>query len=120
MRIFLSLVVISVLCGSCDSERIFEDNVEFRDRNWKIAQSVQFEFQIADTSRRYNLWMNIRNSLDYPYARIFVNYDLQKDSATLNKKMIIVPGFLPQVMSSLLRILPRRLATAIYDKVGKK
>jgi short-subunit dehydrogenase len=39
---------------------------------------------------------------------------------TLNKKMMIVPGFLPQVMSSLLRILPRRLATAIYDKVGKK
>src|SRR5258705_1119504 len=88
MRIFLSLVVFSVLCGSCDSERIFENNVEFRDRNWKIAQSVQFEFQIADTSRRYNLWMNIRNSLDYPYARIFVNYDLQKDSTTLTKKMI--------------------------------
>ena len=88
MRIFLSLVVFSVLCGSCDSERIFENNVEFRDRNWKIAQSVQFEFQIADTSRRYNLWMNIRNSLDYPYARIFVNYDLQKDSATLTKKMM--------------------------------
>ena len=33
--------------------------------------------------------MNIRNSLDYPYARIFVNYDLRKlDSTSLSKKMV--------------------------------
>lgn len=39
---------------------------------------------------------------------------------TLHKKMLIVPGMLPKIMSSILRILPRRLATSIYDKVGKK
>ena len=39
---------------------------------------------------------------------------------TLHKKMLIVPGMLAKIMSSILRILPRRLATSIYDKVGKK
>lgn len=39
---------------------------------------------------------------------------------TLHKRMIIVPGTLPKLMSMLLRILPRRVATAFYDKVGKK
>jgi gliding motility-associated lipoprotein GldH len=76
------------LC-SCDSKRIFEDNMEFRERNWKITEPVQFEFQIDDASKKYNLLMNIRNSLDYPYARIFVNYNLLKqDSVSLSKKMI--------------------------------
>jgi len=89
MRIFLSIVAISMACCGCDSRRVFEDNIEFRDRTWKIAESVQFEFQIADTTRKYNLLMNIRNSLDYPYARIFVNYDLQsRDSTSMNKKMV--------------------------------
>lgn len=89
MRIFLSIVAISMVWFSCDSKRVFEDNIEFRDRNWKIAEPVQFEFQIVDTTRKYNLLMNIRNSLDYPYARIFVNYNLQKkDSSSLNKQMI--------------------------------
>ena len=40
-------------------------------------------------AEKYNLFMNLRNSLDYPYARIFVNYDLLKqDSTELNKKMV--------------------------------
>jgi len=38
----------------------------------------------------------------------------------LRGKMIIVPGFLPSFMSSVLRMLPRRWAAAIYDKMGKK
>ena len=38
----------------------------------------------------------------------------------LKGQMIIVPGFLANVMSGILRILPRRTAAAIYNKVGKK
>ena len=39
---------------------------------------------------------------------------------TLRGKMIIVPGFLPSIMSSLLRVLPRRWSAAIYSKMGKQ
>src|SRR6186997_422410 len=38
---------------------------------------------------------------------------------TLKGKMIIVPGFLANVMSGVLRILPRGTAASIYNKVGK-
>jgi gliding motility-associated lipoprotein GldH len=89
MRISLSFFALLVFLGGCDSRRIFEDNVEFRDRKWKIAEPVQFQFTIDDASKKYNLLMNIRNSLDYPYARIFVNYDLlRQDSSSLTKKML--------------------------------
>jgi len=89
MRIYFSIAVILILLCGCDSRRVFEDNVEFRDRTWKITEPVQFEFQIPDSSKKYNLLLNIRNSLDYPYARLFVNYDLVKqDSPSLTKKMI--------------------------------
>jgi short-subunit dehydrogenase len=37
---------------------------------------------------------------------------------TLSRKMIIVPGTLAHIMSDVLRILPRRLTTALYSKVG--
>lgn len=39
---------------------------------------------------------------------------------TLREKMIIVPGTIASVMAAFLRILPRRLSTAIYYKLGKK
>ena len=38
---------------------------------------------------------------------------------TLKGKRIIVPGFLANVMSGILRILPRGTAASIYNKVGK-
>lgn len=38
---------------------------------------------------------------------------------TLKKRMIIVPGTLAKIVSLMIRILPRRLVTAIYYKAGK-
>ena len=37
----------------------------------------------------------------------------------LKEKLMIVPGFLPSVMSYIIRLLPRRLITAIYASLGK-
>ena len=39
---------------------------------------------------------------------------------TIRGKMIIVPGFLANMMSQFLRIFPRRFSAAVYDKLGKK
>jgi short-subunit dehydrogenase len=38
----------------------------------------------------------------------------------LKGKMIIVPGFLANLMSGFLRILPKRTSASIYNKLGKK
>jgi short-subunit dehydrogenase len=39
---------------------------------------------------------------------------------TIHGKMIIVPGFLANLMSQFLRIFPRRFSAALYDKLGKE
>jgi len=88
MRIFLFLVIVVSVCISCDSNRIYEDNVEFKGRAWKISAPAQFEFQITDINKKYNLLMDIRNSLDYPYARLFVNYNLNKKDSLLSKQLV--------------------------------
>lgn len=88
MRFLVSVVIISILI-SCDSKRLFEENVEFKDRTWKISEPAQLEFTIQDTASRYNLYLDVRNSIDYPYARLFTNYLLNDSVGTeLSKKMI--------------------------------
>ncbi len=39
---------------------------------------------------------------------------------TLNKRLIIVPGILPKIISVILRTLPRRLLVFLYSKTGNK
>ena len=39
---------------------------------------------------------------------------------TLNRKLVIIPGTLSKVMAFLVRVLPRRLVVAIYNKAGHR
>jgi gliding motility-associated lipoprotein GldH len=91
----MTKVVLALLTGclffatACDSSRLYETNMEFKNRSWNVSEKVSVEFEITDTVQRYNVYLNVRNSLDYPYSRIFVNYTLQDStSANLEKKMI--------------------------------
>ena len=74
---------------SCDNQRVYEDNMEFSDRTWKVTEEPRFDFTISDTTARYNLYYNVRNSLTYPYARIFVTYHLYDSSGReITKKLV--------------------------------
>lgn len=77
MRVVLIVFLVAVVLMGCDTSRVFEDNKDFARRAWAVADTVVFEFNISDPSQRYNVLYNIRNSLDYPYSRIFVNYTLE-------------------------------------------
>jgi gliding motility-associated lipoprotein GldH len=76
MKFAVALIVIAALLSGCDTSRVFEDNKDFNKRAWSVSDTVIFEFSITDPVP-YNLLCNVRNSLDYPYSRIFVNYILE-------------------------------------------
>jgi gliding motility-associated lipoprotein GldH len=78
-----------LLLIGCDSSRVHEANVEFADETWKMADKLTIDFQINDTTLQYNLYFNVRNSLDYPYSRLFVNYALVDPTGVmLDAKML--------------------------------
>lgn len=82
------IIFLSCLLFSCDSDRLFEQNINLEERYWRVDEPMIFEFNIEDSSKPYNIYYNVRNSLDYPYARLFIQYTLS-DSAglLLNKKL---------------------------------
>ncbi|MCA4894159.1 MAG: gliding motility lipoprotein GldH [Cytophagales bacterium] len=83
------LVGLIFMLSSCDSNRVYEDNIEFKDRTWKITTPAELEFEVSDTTQSYNLYLDVRNSLDYPYARLFVNYQLIDAKGTVVKKEML-------------------------------
>ncbi len=88
MRLLVALVA-SVILISCDDDRLYEKNVTFNDRIWKQADKAEFEFTIDDNSTPYNLYFNVRNSVDYPYSRIFVNYKLQDSLGLVLERQLL-------------------------------
>lgn len=89
MRSFLGFTVISLFLLSCDENRLYEKNFDFDSRHWIASEKPEFEFEITDTAQPYNIYCNIRNSLDYPFARIFVTYYLKDSSGFVMEKELV-------------------------------
>lgn len=89
LRISLLVVAAVTLMISCDSQRVYEDNREFPNRAWLVTDEPAFEFHIADSSRAFNVYYNLRNSLHYDWDRIYVTYVLTDSSGQeLARKLV--------------------------------
>jgi len=82
MNRFLFLIIAAILFVCCDGNRLFEDHKDFPNRLWAATDTARFSFRITDTGRPYNLYYTVRNSIDYPYSRLFVNYVLKDSTGT--------------------------------------
>jgi gliding motility-associated lipoprotein GldH len=89
MRIVIFFLLGAVLFSACDDTRVYEKNVDFEDKAWMAGYKPEFEFVIKDTTQSYNLYCDLRNSISYPYSRIFFTYFLQDSiGLVLNKKLV--------------------------------
>lgn len=77
-RLLLLLISVSLLAlGSCgDKNRIYEQNLDIKDNNWRIEDTKEFKFEITDTTRTYNIYFNVRNALFYEYYNLYVSQTL--------------------------------------------
>jgi gliding motility-associated lipoprotein GldH len=89
MRFAWVFALAGMLLLACDDSRVYEKNVDFDQHMWLVGHKPEFDFQIADTTQPYNLYCNIRNSVAYPYSRLFFTYYLQ-DSIGLTLKKDLV------------------------------
>jgi gliding motility-associated lipoprotein GldH len=64
-------------CIGCTDNRVYEEYSDLENREWLVTNKPAFEFTIDDTAARYNVLGNIRNSVSYPYARLFLKFSLQ-------------------------------------------
>ena len=89
MRNVFLILVSALVIMACDDKRVFEQNLDFENQTWMMAHKPEFEFQIKDTTIDYNLYFNFRNSVSYPYSRIFFTYYLQDSiGLVLEKKLV--------------------------------
>lgn len=89
MRIAGMMILLGVMAAACDDNRVYEKYVDFEERYWMANEKPEFEFEIADTSKKYTLYSNVRNSVSYPWSRLFITYYLQDSTGTELRKNLI-------------------------------
>lgn len=65
-----------VAAAGCDQARVFEENRDFKDYAWRVAEKPSFKFAITDTAARYTVALNVRTTTSYPFYNLFTKLTL--------------------------------------------
>ena len=71
-KTLLILLLLIVVLISCDSNRVFDENIALKNGVWNVKNKPQFDVAISDLLSRYNIYLNVRNGPEYPYSNLFL------------------------------------------------
>lgn len=66
----LLLLAVILFC-SCDKKRVF-DEYKSVGPAWNKDSIVTFDLPVLDSTKRYNLFVNLRDNNDYPFNNLFL------------------------------------------------
>jgi gliding motility-associated lipoprotein GldH len=67
----LFFILSAVLATGCGPSYIFSEKKEISGGVWTYAQPLSFTFQIADTTSRYNLWLDVAARPEFAWENIY-------------------------------------------------
>ncbi|MEM9023077.1 MAG: gliding motility lipoprotein GldH [Bacteroidota bacterium] len=87
-RVAALVIAIGASLVACDAERVYETNTEVPEGAWEASEPVSFSVPIVDTLRAHNLFINVRNTADYPYRNLIVFVQREAPSGALERDTI--------------------------------
>jgi len=72
----LLLLLVAVLLFSCDKKRVF-DEYKSVGSAWHKDSIVTFDLPVLDSTKRYDLFVNLRDNNNYKYSNLFLIVSLE-------------------------------------------
>jgi gliding motility-associated lipoprotein GldH len=72
----LLLILVAVLFFSCDKKRVF-DEYKSVGSAWNKDSIVTFDLPVLESTKRYNLFVNLRDNNNYKYNNLFLIVSLE-------------------------------------------
>ena len=74
-KTFLLFAMMAVILLSCDSNRVYDENIIVENNSWNVRNKMKFTAVINDISRQYNVYLKVRNGPEYPYSNLFLFFN---------------------------------------------
>lgn len=83
IKIFICCIFF-ITVSACDKKSIFDKYTSVNSR-WDIDRAVLYDFKIADTTQRFNLFIKLRTSNNYKFSNLFLTVDLKYPNGKVMK-----------------------------------
>lgn len=66
------VIVILIVCASCRKNVVYQSYQRIKGSEWQQDSVLKFYLDIPDSTRIYNLSLNVRNEGQYPYSNLWL------------------------------------------------
>jgi gliding motility-associated lipoprotein GldH len=66
------IIILTFIVCSCNTKVVYEDYHDLKKAEWPQDSVLAFGFNIKDSTRIYNLSLNVRNEGTYPYSNLWL------------------------------------------------
>ena len=95
MKFFIKLLfwgAIAFAFSSCGKNYIYENEFSIEQEGWNHADTLNFDFQIIDTTKVYNLFLEVDHSTEYRFQNLYVQISTKfpkgkRESQTLSLEL---------------------------------
>jgi len=83
MKAKLSLLIVLFLgLAACSDNALIDQNIPIKNKAWLYEQKPMFPVHITNKNISYHIYLNLRNSIDYPFSNIFILIHQQNPNNT--------------------------------------
>jgi gliding motility-associated lipoprotein GldH len=68
----LVIFIIPFFLISCKNDIYYEKMDSIKNEVWSIDNKLVYEFEIKDSMEFYDIYFNVRNTIDYPYQNLYI------------------------------------------------
>ncbi len=67
-------VLAVIFVAGCGEHYLYSDTHKMGESGWTYADSLKFDFEITDTSKRYNLLLTVHHTPDFSNENLYVKF----------------------------------------------
>jgi gliding motility-associated lipoprotein GldH len=82
------LPAILLVALGCSRGVVYEQHQAIPDEGWPQHQVLTFQAEVNDTTSLHQLFLNVRNTTDYPYSNLFIFMDIEFPGGTILRDTI--------------------------------
>jgi gliding motility-associated lipoprotein GldH len=84
----LIISVFSLLLASCSDDLVYEKTLDVPGEAWRYEDTLKFDFDIADTTQLYALFLNVTHAGDYSFQNLYVQFHTTFPSGKTDTKLV--------------------------------
>ena len=84
----LLLATLSLLWLGCQRDVVYDETRDLPNHAWSYADSLRFEFDIADTTKVYSIGLDLTHAGDYAYQNLYVRIHTYLASGEVKKQVV--------------------------------